>query len=224
MTINVRKRAISEEQKQARRSAVIIAASELFLEAGFFDVSMSMIAKRAGVAKGTVYIYFETKEEIFLTLLLEELGDWLEQLKEVLCQHTNPLSNEQFVALFKRDFEHRMKMVRLISLMHMVLEKNVSYEQALAFKLKLIALMQGVSPMIEKALPYLPPGAGNQILVEFHSLLIGWSNITETSPILEKVHEHPDIQGLRFDLQDALFNSFSLLLDGLKMRYSSCET
>jgi AcrR family transcriptional regulator len=221
MTVTVRKRAISEEQKQARRNAVILAASELFLETGFFDVSMSMIAKRAGVAKGTIYIYFETKEEIFLSLLLDELKVWFEQLEDELSVHEEPLNNVQFVEIFRRNFEHRLKMVRLISLMHMVLEKNVSYEQVLAFKRGLIALMLKVSPMIEKALPYLPEGGGNQILIEFHSQLIGWSNITETSPVLERVHEHPEIQGLRFELQDALFNSFSLLLDGLKMRYSA---
>ncbi|WP_037493620.1 TetR family transcriptional regulator [Sneathiella glossodoripedis] len=218
MKLGAGKRAVSEEQKQARRNSVLVAAGDLFLQAGYFEVSMSMIAKKAGIAKGTIYIYFQTKEELFLSLLLSELGEWFENLRDELRKASVPLENNEFVEILRDTFLHRIRLQRLISLMHLILEKNVSYDEAFAFKRELLALMRSTSPLIEKALPYLPENGGNQVLIEFHSLLIGWSHITETSPIVERVQQHPEIQGLKFELEDALFNSLSLVLDGMKYR------
>jgi AcrR family transcriptional regulator len=59
---------LEEAQKQAladtRRHQIVTAAIELWLEDGFDAVSVEAIARRAGLAKGTVYLYFRTKEEI----------------------------------------------------------------------------------------------------------------------------------------------------------------
>ena len=49
---------------QQRQAAVLDAARELFLDAGVARTSIEAIAKRAGVAKGTVFLYFPTKEHI----------------------------------------------------------------------------------------------------------------------------------------------------------------
>lgn len=220
MTIKPRQRATSDAQKQQRRTAVLTAAQDLFVKAGFFGVSMSMIAARAGVAKGTVYIYFETKEEVFLELSLQQLESWLSHLRQELEVARKPMENPEFLNLVKKTFTERHSMYRLISLMHLVLEKNVSYDQALNFKRQLAGLMQKVSPLIEQALPYLPAGGGIQTLIEFHCLVLGWSHMTETSPILDQVLENPELQGFKFDMEPALFNSMGLLLDGLKARNS----
>src|SRR5262245_29500248 len=54
------KRALAD----TRRDQIVTAAVELWLEDGFDAVSVEAIARRAGLAKGTVYLYFRTKEEI----------------------------------------------------------------------------------------------------------------------------------------------------------------
>lgn len=53
---------------EQRRAAVLDAALSLFLDAGVARTSIDAIAKRAGVAKGTVFLYFPTKEHIVQTL------------------------------------------------------------------------------------------------------------------------------------------------------------
>ncbi|MEH6474919.1 MAG: TetR family transcriptional regulator [Sneathiella sp.] len=212
----VGKRATSEAQKMARRIKVLNAASSLFTEAGFFDVSMSMIAKKAGVAKGTVYLYFSTKEEIFLALCTDELGIWLLHLESQLSPITGPLENEQFVAILRKSFEGRDAMYRLIALMHLVLEKNVSLAEMLDFKRNLLKLTVKISERVEIVLPYLEKGDGLALMTTFHSLVVGWSQMTETSPIMEKVLEIPEMAPFKFDMLDNLFRSFKLVLDGVK--------
>ena len=62
------KRARTNEQKQAKKQQIIQAADELFRESGFDAFSMGELCKRSSVAKGTLYLYFQTREEVLLEL------------------------------------------------------------------------------------------------------------------------------------------------------------
>lgn len=68
-----RKRARSEDEKAARRAAILAAARAMIDDVGFDGVTMSGLAKRAGLAKGTLYLYVASKEELFLALFVDEL-------------------------------------------------------------------------------------------------------------------------------------------------------
>ncbi len=218
MVTKARHRATSVLQKAQRRDMILAAAYELFRDVGFFDVSISMISKRAGIAKGTTYLYFETKEEIFLSLTLEEIKSWFAQLMNELTDLEKPVSNDQFLTVVRRTLNERQSFYSLISLMHLILEKNVSYAQALQFKRTLLSLMLEASNLIEAALPYLLKGEGVKILTQLHCLLLGWSQMTETSPVIDQVLTEPDLQIFRFELEDALFDSMSIMLAGLQAK------
>lgn len=54
---------------EAKRDAIVEAASQVFLESGFEGASMAQIATRVGGSKGTLYGYFSTKEELFVEVM-----------------------------------------------------------------------------------------------------------------------------------------------------------
>ncbi len=64
----MRRRARTQEQKNLRRLEILDAAEKHFHEVGYEAFSMASLAKLAGVVKGTLYLYFKTREEVFLTL------------------------------------------------------------------------------------------------------------------------------------------------------------
>ena len=66
------KRARTPEQKSDRRDTILATAKVLFMETGYEGFSMGVLSKRAGVAKGTLYLYFGTKEEVLLSLYSQE--------------------------------------------------------------------------------------------------------------------------------------------------------
>ena len=66
------KRARTPEQKSDRRETILATAKVLFIEVGYEGFSMGLLSKRAGVAKGTLYLYFGTKEEVLLSLYSQE--------------------------------------------------------------------------------------------------------------------------------------------------------
>lgn len=61
-------------RKSARPSEILDAAVAVFAEKGFAAARMEDIARKAGVTKGTIYLYFQGKEDVFKTLVRESIG------------------------------------------------------------------------------------------------------------------------------------------------------
>jgi AcrR family transcriptional regulator len=62
-------------RKEARAPEILEAALAVFAEKGFAGARMDDIAARAGVTKGTIYLYFESKDAVFKALLAESIGE-----------------------------------------------------------------------------------------------------------------------------------------------------
>jgi len=68
------------------RSRILSAAEGRFASFGYRRTAIAEIARDAGVAPGTLYRYFENKEEIFRAVMREGLASWLETARRVLAQ------------------------------------------------------------------------------------------------------------------------------------------
>ena len=60
-----------DQDKEKTRLAILAAARKLFLKNNFNSTSISDIAEESGIAKGTVYLYFKSKDEIFCSIMRE---------------------------------------------------------------------------------------------------------------------------------------------------------
>lgn len=73
-----------ERRKQARPGELLAAALELFVEKGYAATRVEEVAQRAGVSKGTLFLYFPSKEELFKAVVRENISDhfakWGEEL------------------------------------------------------------------------------------------------------------------------------------------------
>jgi len=61
----------------AKRHQIIDAAIRVFARNGYYNSRVSDIAREAGIASGTVYLYFKTKDEILVTLFREKMAEWV---------------------------------------------------------------------------------------------------------------------------------------------------
>lgn len=61
-------------EKERRRQEILDAAKQLFFEQGFVATTMDQIAGRVELSKGTLYLYFKSKEELYIALLVEGLA------------------------------------------------------------------------------------------------------------------------------------------------------
>jgi AcrR family transcriptional regulator len=70
----------SADGEDTKRRQILNGAREVFLTQGFDAASMGEIARRAGVSKGTLYVYFNSKEELFETTTREQCRAQVEGL------------------------------------------------------------------------------------------------------------------------------------------------
>lgn len=89
------KRAIGPEtarkrRKEARPGELLEAALESFLEHGFEATKLDEVAKRAGVAKGTIYLYFETKELLFRAVVRHTIENNVGSIHRSIAEFEGP--------------------------------------------------------------------------------------------------------------------------------------
>ena len=61
---------------------IVDAAVRVFARNGYYNSRVSDIAREAGVASGTIYLYFKTKDEILVTLFREKMAAWVAHVRE----------------------------------------------------------------------------------------------------------------------------------------------
>src|SRR5512142_2613766 len=79
-----------KRRKEARPGEIVAAALELFVEHGYAATRLDDVAQRAGVTKGTMYLYFDGKEALFKAVVRENIVPALEQAETTIDQHEGP--------------------------------------------------------------------------------------------------------------------------------------
>ena len=77
-------------ERVQRETQILDAALQVFHEVGFAAATMDQIAERAELAKGTIYIYFKSKEELYYSLLAKGLDVLIELLEGMLNRSPSP--------------------------------------------------------------------------------------------------------------------------------------
>ncbi|MEM9492668.1 MAG: TetR/AcrR family transcriptional regulator [Myxococcota bacterium] len=78
-----------KQERQARRRRIQQAAREIFARNGYAKTSIEQVAQRASLSVGAIYLYFRSKEDLYLSLLEEPLEALTSQLEEIGA-HTTP--------------------------------------------------------------------------------------------------------------------------------------
>lgn len=81
-----------------KRDAILIAAQKVFARSGYHDARTSEIAREAGVAEGTLYNYFPSREDIFLSLFEDRWRHFTERIRRRVSSLTDP--NDKLKTIF----------------------------------------------------------------------------------------------------------------------------
>ena len=212
------KRAIDDFEKNERKYQILQTAARLFETASFEKVSMLEVAHLSGVAKGTVYLYFKTKEELFLALLNSAFGEWfvdLQQRLTALPAGTNQERISAFATLLTDSLQRHGLLMRLLPILHTVLEKNVPYPAVLEFKQHLRVHLLETGRQLEDGLEFLHAGQGAELLLNAYAGLIGLLSMAQPSDVARQVLQLPEMALFVFDESAALYQMVSRLLNGI---------
>jgi TetR/AcrR family transcriptional regulator, fatty acid metabolism regulator protein len=71
---------------------IIDAAIRVFARSGYYNSRVSDIAREAGIASGTIYLYFKTKDEILVTLFREKMAEWVAYARQEIAGELDPVA------------------------------------------------------------------------------------------------------------------------------------
>lgn len=117
----------AQRRRQERREAILEAAKDVFVEKGYHPVSVGDIIERAGIARGTFYLYFTNKQDIFQALLEEFFDAIRGQVRRI---ETEPGSEAPEAQL--RDNLHRVvrTLIAHRAVADIVLRDPASFDEA----------------------------------------------------------------------------------------------
>ena len=213
-----KKRARSDEAKEQRKGVILVAARRLFETKSYDALTVAHVARQSRLAKGTVYLYFQSKEAIFFELLLSELEEWLGWLAKPLTQIRAGDVNA-VAELFATSLSERPTLRRLFTLLHPTLEHNVDAESVRSFKLRGATLMQPTARELERSVPALGPGDGMRLLVHMEALAIGVGLMADPSESVKAVLAEPGLSVFRVDFLKLLRELLQLVMLGWGERH-----
>ncbi len=192
----------AKEDKEARRDDILGAALTLFLEDTRRLPAAAAIARQAGLAKGTVYLYFETKEQIFAALLAREWENLLSSVEEsfVGTAEDPDVAVRLFIDRFVAFLDGTPHFLRLDSFGYGHLETNLSSDEFWRFKHAFSSALDRAGRRVDGCLS-LSAGHGLRLLVTSYALTKGlWQTLDLPDWLREdeRVGDHP--------LADVVFN------------------
>lgn len=78
------------QEKQARREAILAAAKRVYARKGFLAATIEEIATEARLGVGTIYLYYKSKEELYVSLLFESMAAFSSALTRILRSRRSP--------------------------------------------------------------------------------------------------------------------------------------
>lgn len=145
-------RARKPAEQKLRRDAILNAAAELFDHEGARGTGLNAIAARAGFTKSNVYRYFESREEVLLSLFLDELERFAAEFEAAIA--ARPPGDIDAMAEAGADgFLAHPRFCALIAILAGVLEQNVSVDKIVDLKRGVLELNRRIASSIAGRLP-----------------------------------------------------------------------
>jgi AcrR family transcriptional regulator len=207
-------RARRPEHKAQRRGAILAAARTLALERGVQHVSLGDIAASAGTVKSNVLRYFETREEVYLQLTLEDYAEWNRAVVECLgaLPHSSPVNVADVLA---DTLVERPLLCDLFAHVSSTLEHNVSPLLGRDFKVRMVDLTGQLAASIAAALVDVPTEQAFEVVAGTYALVAGLWPMCNPPPELAALLEGPELSHTRVSFKDALRRMLPALLVGL---------
>ncbi len=217
-------RARKAGQKQQRREAILDTAWQMYQTTTYESLAIAAVAERVGLAKGTMYLYFPTKEALFLALAEREMSVWFDDVIARLSEDRPAWDIPDTVGILCSTLEARPGLTRLLSILSTVLEHNIDLETAVRFKRMVLAHMQRIGALLEQRLPFLAAGEGMQTLLRCYALVIGLGHLADPAPVVREALRQPDLAPFNVSFAEELTASVTTLLLGMRARSASAPT
>lgn len=203
--------------EKAQRREVILRAADALLEVGDYALPpASRIAEEAGLAKGTLYLYFATKEEIYLSLLGEGYARWAEAILGPGGAAAS--SCDGFINRYVKFCVENPKTMLLACMGPIILERNIGAEMAYAFKKALADTTRQAGEFMSANFAPLSIEAGRSLFMHMFVLTTGLWQHSHPPKVVREVFEREDLKIIQMDFETDLTTALDALWTGYSRR------
>lgn len=207
------RRARKPAEQQLRREAILAAAAALFDAEGAQGAGLNAIAARAGFTKSNIYRYFESREEVLMSLFQGELEGFVAAFEAHMQDCA--IGDLDAIADCAGLFVSRPRFCALLSIIASVLEQNVSVEKIVDLKHSVAALNTRMTAAMLSRLPDATRADCAWAVGTLATLVAGlWPHVTP-SAAAAKVLEMPEFAFLRPAPEREINRVFRVLLGSI---------
>jgi AcrR family transcriptional regulator len=168
----IKQRAMALEDKEERRNALLDAAEALFLEHPDRMASVAEVAEAAGLAKGTVYLYFPSKEEMLLSLHERHVAHFFSALMRLL-EGRGRVGFDEVWRVTRDNLIRARGYLPLTSRCFGLMDRDMPAVAAVAFKVRVGRALTDAGELLERHFPALRDGSGVAVLQHSYGLIVG---------------------------------------------------
>ncbi len=209
------RRAVSEADKSARRNAILTAADQHFREVGFEKFSMEVLSRELEVARGTLYRYFSTREELLLNLYQRQQQHFVDKLMDATATGIGDADFLQsFYTLSLADPTLIALRLRLTNVIEHNVDQDVLVETKLAMSEDFGRLSQHLSDVLNLERPQT-----EQLIIALLALMLGAAQ-ADAAPKIDTSALPAEAQRLMscFASETVFLANAELILSGLRGR------
>lgn len=202
-------RATNPEDKELRREAILDAAEQLWLSQPERMANVADIASAAGLAKGTVYLYFRSKEELFLAIHEQHVAGFFGSVAERALQDA-PMTFEDMLSLTRQFLLNTPAFLPLATQCHGMMERHIPLEVGYAFEERTYARLNAVVAALQRHFPLI----NQALMLQSYALILGLRQLLRPTPLKELMKERSLICACTNDYLLMLENALNALWRG----------
>ncbi|MBC3767799.1 TetR/AcrR family transcriptional regulator [Neptunicella marina] len=144
------KRAIQQQDKETRKKNILQSALDVFFNKGFKAAKMDEIASNANISKGTLYLYFSSKEQLFVELIQQIASPKVNQVEAMV---NNDSTLEDKLNLFKQHAKNMLVDQQLPKLMKIIISDSGAFPELVTTYREMIVdrALKTMSQIIKRA-------------------------------------------------------------------------
>lgn len=210
----VEKRAMNDKDKLKRREKIFQVAWQLFKKNDGKLPTVSVIARKAGVSKGCVYLYFKTKNEIFLHLYVHQLRQWHESVANSLKKSTDPITIKRYAELTTQYLVEHPMLLKMGGIVNAVLEDNMDEQVLLMLKMELTRLLEDRTGLTSRLFPGLTSEEWMNVHLRIYAMIFGLWQMFYSTPNIHKILQKGEISIFEPDFYTSAVASTTTFLKG----------
>lgn len=210
----VQKRAINPADKLKRKEKILKTAWQLYKKKDGRLPTVSVIAQASGLSKGSVYLYFKTKNEIFLYLYMHQLRQWHEAVVAQLKNRPNPISIQEYAEITTDYVIKNPLLLKMGSIVTGVLEQNMEEQVILDVKTQIAGILDDRSQLTCKLFSGLTFGQWVNVHLRIYALIFGLWQMFYNPPNIHRLLQKAEINIFESDFSESVVKSVATFLKG----------